>query len=1006
MHKLFSFFLIGVMLSSVLASAPMHNSFSIGQIFAQSPNSENKKQSCNALDKVEEKGNDKHLGIPKALENNECDPVKPLIEKYEQTLSLLGDYDDFSEQNILDAATVDLNELRNVVDELQDLGVIITIGLEQTNPVMGNVIFFDSETLNSYKIIIPNDTLPVLATLSIVEETAFVSQELTISQINEFFNIMILSVPNIIVSDDEELSLNFVLTSVCISLENAVTCATPSLFTGSNIEIDTSLSALSNISTMTPFLPPVNAQTTGNNFLRGLIYIFSTPAFEEILFDLGIDIVTSEVLGILLPTVTISGLTFNDLNFNHTSEVGEPRLPDWKFVISAIYFGQELPLFTCSSLTVCIPTDIDMTDSIGEFEFLEVQLPRTIEKIILTEEPTNIQLAQGWVNTTPLLQEIDVDFENLPTDNAFDDNEFGNRQEASVIVITQVTNDDQGVLQPSDFTNRVSAMTNAIPSVFDGQSSVSNGGVVVKLTPGVYDIIQDSVDGYDTQYSTGCSADENNPIQGGEFRTCIIDNFDIPLPATLIVIKKVINDEAGTSSPGDFTLHVTGNDPNPSEFLGVDGTLGTPGTPSTPGGILFQDNYSTNSGWTQVGSTITVNSPTFPGIVKFNNAFGGGGVNDQRVYRQLSSSLPTDSWIAELDYKFTASSLVHHYPLAFSSTSANVDLQSEALRITHGTGVNALLIGGGSGSASIPISTNAQYYLKLERTPTQLILSIFSDPARTIHVSGSPVFSGILATDYTNLNYIQHSNSIQSGSARTVTAEVDNTKIYVEDTSGTPEIPGTPTIGGVIVTLQPGPFTVSEDPPITYTVRYENECSGTIASGETKTCVVINEDRPEIIPVVFEENFDDGDLNGWIQGTCFGGTCFTSTTTSSVAGPPPSEPFWGVIGIVDSSPSFNCNNFGQLTYQRTFDVVIPGDYNMKAHISVFHTNNVVTSLTMPGVHFSERGSNTLPDYLRIIDETVHLNPGTYPITLGMEFTGICAGTITSTYDDISVTLIE
>jgi len=34
-----------------------------------------------------------------------------------------------------------------------------------------------------------------------------------------------------------------------------------------------------------------------------------------------------------------------------------------------------------------------------------------------------------------------------------------------------------------------------------------------------------------------------------------------------------------------------------------------------------------------------------------------------------------------------------------------------------------------------------------------------------------------------------------------------------------------------------------------------------------------------------------------------------------------------------------------------------------------------------------------------------LDPGTYPITLGMQFDGICAGTLTSAYDDISVTLI-
>ncbi len=82
--------------------------------------------------------------------------------------------------------------------------------------------------------------------------------------------------------------------------------------------------------------------------------------------------------------------------------------------------------------------------------------------------------------------------------------------------------------------------------------------------------------------------------------------------------------------------------------------------------------------------------------------------------------------------------------------------------------------------AGIDVACNTNHYVQLERTPTSLELSIFSDPTRTIHLPDPPVSLSITASDFDNLNFVQHSNSFVSGPARVLTGDVDNTVIFVE----------------------------------------------------------------------------------------------------------------------------------------------------------------------------------------------------------------------------------
>jgi hypothetical protein len=49
---------------------------------------------------------------------------------------------------------------------------------------------------------------------------------------------------------------------------------------------------------------------------------------------------------------------------------------------------------------------------------------------------------------------------------------------------------------------------------------------------------------------------------------------------------------------------------------------------------------------------------------------------------------------------------------------------------------------------------------------------------------------------------------------------------------------------GTVITVAPGAFNVTEASLGSYLISYSVDCTGSIAAGETKTCVVTNDDQP------------------------------------------------------------------------------------------------------------------------------------------------------------------
>jgi hypothetical protein len=414
-----------------------------------------------------------------------------------------------------------------------------------------------------------------------------------------------------------------------------------------------------------------------------------------------------------------------------------------------------------------------------------------------------------------------------------------------------------------------------------------------------------------------------------------------------------------------------------------------------------------------VGATVTVDSPSFPDRVHFENTNGGGGVNERRVFKQLESPLPLDGWTLEFDYIYSLSQLVANYPVVLTETSSHVELHNalDYVILYHGAGVNNLRLATSGGDqaigAGIDIAPNTIHYVRLERTSTNLELGIFSDPARTTHISGSPVSLNVAASDFDNLNYIQHSNSRQSGPARVLTGDVDNTVI-----SGMGS-------GGTLVEIGAGAYSVSEDTIAGYAASYSTDCSGTIAAEESKTCIITNDDTAVPLQVVFDENFDSG-LSGWSQSLCIRNdpdrqTCEIGQATELLNAPPNnlspnSLPNWGYVQVNDIAHPSPAGS-PEVRYQKTFNVIEEDDYDISAWLGTKDCGgcNVFTRLYIDGTLIFEEigvgpslaGREGEPrTFFR--EAVVHLSSGTHNIEMAMFSTVANAGEFRASFDDIKI----
>ena len=127
---------------------------------------------------------------------------------------------------------------------------------------------------------------------------------------------------------------------------------------------------------------------------------------------------------------------------------------------------------------------------------------------------------------------------------------------AKLTVTKVVVNDDDGTATVSDFPLFVSGV--AVTS-----------GAQNEFPAGTYTVSETGKAGYTATIGGDCAADGSITLAANDVKACTITNDDVggqeEEPATLRVVKIVVG---GNKTAGDFTIHVSGENANPSSFHG------------------------------------------------------------------------------------------------------------------------------------------------------------------------------------------------------------------------------------------------------------------------------------------------------------------------------------------------------------------------------------------------------------------------------------------------------
>ena len=364
---------------------------------------------------------------------------------------------------------------------------------------------------------------------------------------------------------------------------------------------------------------------------------------------------------------------------------------------------------------------------------------------------------------------------------------------ATLKVIKDVVNDNGGTNVASDFTISVTG-TNVSPASFPGQGSP---GTTVALDAGTYSVSESGPSGYTESLSADCSG----TIAIGQTKTCTITNDDNP--ATLKVIKDVINDNGGTNVPGDFTMTVSGNSPSPASFPGQ----GSPGTTVSLDPGAYSVSESGPSGYAKTQSadcsgTIAVGETKTCTITN----------DDIAPTLTVCKTVINDDGGTAVASDFTIS------VTATNPSPASFPGDANCTTITLDAGTYSVSESGPSGYTESQ-SADCSGTIAIGQTKT---CTITNDDAQTA-----------------TLKVIKEVINDDGGTAVPADFTMSVTGTNVSPAS----FPGQAS-PGTTVTLDAGAYSVSESGPGGYAKSQSADCSGTIAGGETKTCTVTNNDGP------------------------------------------------------------------------------------------------------------------------------------------------------------------
>ena len=384
-------------------------------------------------------------------------------------------------------------------------------------------------------------------------------------------------------------------------------------------------------------------------------------------------------------------------------------------------------------------------------------------------------------------------------------------QPGTILVTKQVINEGGGSARPSDFTITVDG-NNPTPASFDGSSS----GTTVQLLEGRYTVTESgATSNYDSTLSRECSGN----MRAGESKVCTITNTysASPPPVTtgeIIVTKRVINEGGGSARPSDFTITVDGNNPTPASF---DGSSSGTTVTLEPGRYSVTENplpdYTSSS---SNGCTGTVSAGQTKQCVITNTYSAspppvttGEIIVTKRVINEGGGSARPSDFTITVDGN-------NPTPASFdgSSSGTTVTLEPGRYSVTENplpdytsSSSNGCTGTVSAGQTKQCVITN--WYLPIDR-PAQLI-----------------VIKNVVNSE---------------GEDSDLTLRPSAFTIVVHGNDPLPRsFPGK-SGDGVVVNLNPGRYSVSEEEIDGYTADYSDSCQGTIRAEETRVCMITNEE--------------------------------------------------------------------------------------------------------------------------------------------------------------------
>jgi hypothetical protein len=404
---------------------------------------------------------------------------------------------------------------------------------------------------------------------------------------------------------------------------------------------------------------------------------------------------------------------------------------------------------------------------------------------------------------------------------------------AHLIVIKHVVNDNGGDNVAADFTMSINGINASGGNSFAGSES----GINKNVNPGTYNVTESSVTGY-TQ--TSASADCTGTIALGETKTCTITNDDDP--ASITLVKVVINNNGGTAGANDFGLLLNGNVVSNGTTTVVDSN--TAHTVNESG--LFGYSFVSLTGDTKCPSTL------------------GGTTQNLDEGEHITCIITNDDIPPQL-------TVIKHVINDDGGTAVASDF---TMHVAATNPSQSDFPGNESGDT---ITLDQGSYTVNETGLPGYAESDGADCTGTIAVGESKTCTITNDDIAAHLIVIKHVVNDNGGtaSASDFTMSINGVTASGGNTFAGQESPG---INKTLTTV--GAYNITESGMAGYTQTDASaDCSGTIALGETKTCTITNDDNaPSLIlnKIVVNDNGGTATESDWT---------LTASGTTSISGP-------------------------------------------------------------------------------------------------------------------------